>query len=187
MNISSGSTHNKFMKYAQRKATGHVFIGNFMNTRIIFIALVMVLSSCEKQEYEQADTIYINGSIITIDDQNPTSETVATRNGLIHSLGSNKDIQKLKGAKTKVVDLKSKTMVPGFIDAHSHFAGVGTQAIVANLLPAPDGLVNNIKDLQKELRNFLKHSSIAKDYNVVMGLTMMILNLMKGVTLIVTI
>ena len=59
--------------------------------------------------------------------------------------------------------------MPGFIDAHSHFAGVGTQSIVANLLPSPDGPVNTIEDLQNALRDFLNNSPIARDYRVVIG------------------
>ena len=140
-----------------------------MNIKTVFLALMVTLSSCSKDDQRQADTIYINGNIITIDDKNPTAEAVAAKDGLIHSVGSNKDIRKLKGQITKVIDLQGKTLVPGFIDAHSHFAGVGTQSIVANLLPAPDGPVNTIADLQNELREFLKHSSIAKDYKVVIG------------------
>lgn len=140
-----------------------------MIKKTISLVLIVALSSCSNQENEKADTIYINGNVITIDDKNPTAEAVASKDGIIHSVGSNNDIKKFKGPKTKVVDLKGKTLVPGFIDAHSHFAGVGTQSIVANLLPAPDGPVNTIAELQDELRDFIKHSSIAKDYKVVIG------------------
>jgi predicted amidohydrolase YtcJ len=140
-----------------------------MNIKTIFLVLIIALSSCGEQEQEKADTIYINGNVITIDDKNPTAEAVASKDGLILSVGSNKDILKFKGPNTKIIDLYSKTLVPGFIDAHSHFAGVGTQSIVANLLPAPDGTVNNIAELQNQLREFLEHSSIAKDYKVVIG------------------
>jgi predicted amidohydrolase YtcJ len=140
-----------------------------MNIKTIFLVLIIALSSCGEQEQEKADTIYINGNVITIDDKNPTAEAVASKDGLILSVGSNKDILKFKGPNTKIIDLYSKTLVPGFIDAHSHFAGVGTQSIVANLLPAPDGTVNTIAELQNQLREFLEHSSIAKDYKVVIG------------------
>jgi predicted amidohydrolase YtcJ len=140
-----------------------------MNIKIILLVSIVTLSSCSQQEYEKADTIYVNGNVITMDDQNPSGEAVASKDGLIHSVGSNKDILKFKGPNTQIIDLSGKTLVPGFIDAHSHFAGVGTQSIVANLLPAPDGPVNTIAELQDQLREFLKNSSIAKDYKVVIG------------------
>jgi predicted amidohydrolase YtcJ len=142
---------------------------NFMNIKIILLVSIVALSSCSKQEHEKVDTIYINGNVITMDDQNPSGEAVASKDGLIHSVGSKQDILQFKGPNTKIIDLSGKTLVPGFIDAHSHFAGVGTQSIVANLLPAPDGPVNTIAELQNQLRKFLKNSSIAKDYKVVIG------------------
>jgi len=76
---------------------------------------------------------------------------------------------KYKSTETTVIDLGSKTVVPGFIDAHSHFSGVGTQAIVANLLPAPDGAVNTIAELQATLRSYMDSSPIVKNYNVAIG------------------
>ncbi|MFT6326227.1 MAG: putative amidohydrolase YtcJ, partial [Crocinitomicaceae bacterium] len=140
-----------------------------MYIKYLILSLAFLLSSCSKQKQEYVDSIYINGSIITIDDKKPTAEAVSAKDGLIYSVGSNKDIEKLRGPKTKVFDLIGKTLVPGFVDAHSHFSGVGTQAIVANLLPSPDGPVNTIADLQNELRVFLKNSQIVKDYKVVIG------------------
>ena len=140
-----------------------------MNIKYVLLILVIALAACTQKDHEQADTIYINGNIITIDDTNPTAEAIATKNGLIQGVGTYKEILKLKGKKTKLVDLKGTTLVPGFVDAHSHFAGVGTQSIVANLLPAPDGHVNTIADLQNELRYFLDNSPIAKNYQVVIG------------------
>lgn len=137
--------------------------------RIILCVLICFMASCSKKPVDFADTIYIGGNIITISDKQPIVQAVAAKNGLIYGVGSNEQILKLKGPNTKVVALEGKTLVPGFIDAHSHFAGVGTQSMVANLLPAPDGPVNNISDLQNALKNFHKNSPIAKNYNVVIG------------------
>lgn len=125
--------------------------------------------SCSEKPVDFADTIYTGGNIITIKDKQPLVQAVAAKHGLIYDVGSNEQVLKLKGPNTKVVALEGKTLVPGFIDAHSHFAGVGTQSIVANLLPAPDGPVNNISDLQNALKDFHKNSPIAKNYNVIIG------------------
>jgi hypothetical protein len=84
-------------------------------------------------------------------------------------VGNDQDILKYRNTETKVVDLNGKTVVPGFIDAHSHFGGVGTQAIVANLLPMPDGPVNTIADLQTTMRNYIQSSPIVKNYNIAIG------------------
>ncbi|MFT5136129.1 MAG: putative amidohydrolase YtcJ [Arenicella sp.] len=143
-----------------------------MNKKLInlfLISSVLFLASCGKDETNYAEAIYINGNVITIDDKNPHAEAMATKHGLIIAVGSTKEIFDFKGPLTSVIDLNNKTIVPGFIDAHSHFAGVGTQAIVANLLPAPDGPVNTIEDLQESLRDFMKTSPIVKNYDVVIG------------------
>ena len=140
-----------------------------MKIVITLIVVILFLISCTKQTTEYADKIYVNGIIITVDDQRPQAQAVATKNGLIMAVGTRDNIEQFNGPNTVVSDLEGQTLVPGFIDAHSHFAGVGTQSIVANLLPAPDGPVNSIKDLQDVLTDFLNNSQIAKDYKVVIG------------------
>ena len=45
-----------------------------MNIKTVFLVLIVALSSCSKEAHEVADTIYINGNIITIDDNNPAAE-----------------------------------------------------------------------------------------------------------------
>ena len=132
----------------------------------IFISLV---TACAQEPNDYADTVYIHGNIITVNDAQPFAEALATKDGLILGVGDTEALLRLKGPLTKIVDLAGATVVPGFIDAHSHFAGVGTQAIVANLLPAPDGPVNTIADLQSEIRHFIKTSPIVKNYNVAIG------------------
>ncbi len=72
------------------------------------------------------DIIYVNGVIVTMDDtrinDNPGSivQAMAVRDETIIALGSNTDIQKLKGPKTEVVDLQGNQVLPGLIDSHKH-------------------------------------------------------------------
>ena len=135
----------------------------------LIFSLMVFLFSCSDKPINFADTIYTNGNVITVDDSLPNAQAVAAKDGLIYEVGSNEKILKLKGPETKVIDLEDNTLIPGFVDAHSHFAGVGMQSIVASLLPAPDGQVNTIADLQNELRDFYKNSPIVKDHNVIIG------------------
>jgi len=99
-----------------------------------------------------ADLILRGGEIITVNDRQPQAEAVAIRNGVILAAGDDKDILKLKGTNTKVIDLGGKTLVPGFIDAHGHIFNAGVQSLAANLLAAPDGDVRDIASLQAKLR-----------------------------------
>ena len=98
--------------------------------------IIAVLSGCTEPV---ANSIYINGQIISVNDNIGTVEAIAVKDGNIIALGSNSDIRKYQGETTKLINLQGKTMLPGFVDAHSHLSGVAIQAVSANLLPAPDG------------------------------------------------
>lgn len=117
-----------------------------------------------------ADTIYLGGTILTVDDKVPTAEAVAVKNGKIVAVGTRAAVHKAEhGAKTVIVDLKGRTMVPGFFDAHSHFTGVGLQAVSANLLSPPDGPVQSIADIQRVMRAFIASSPEVKAVGLAIG------------------
>ena len=101
-----------------------------------------------------ADTIYRNANVITVNDAQPSAEAVAILDGKILGVGSNEDVLQLASDRTKMVDLKGLTMVPGFIDAHGHVMNTGLQAVSANLLSPPDGPVTDIASLQDDLRRW---------------------------------
>ena len=103
---------------------------------------------------EAADKLFMNGKIITVDDNNPRASTVATRDGRIVYVGDLRGAQPLVGDATEKVDLAGKTLVPGFVDAHGHVVTAGLQAASANLLPAPDGPVNSFADLVATLQQW---------------------------------
>jgi predicted amidohydrolase YtcJ len=67
-----------------------------------------------------ADMVFVNGAIITMDDKRPLVEAVAVRGGRILAAGSLKEVERLKGSATQVVDLAGKTMLPGFVEPHIH-------------------------------------------------------------------
>ena len=67
-----------------------------------------------------ADTIFLNGEFYTVEASQPWAEAVAVKDGRFISVGSNAEIEKLKGPGTQTVDLKGKFAMPGFIDAHTH-------------------------------------------------------------------
>ncbi|MDQ3548124.1 MAG: amidohydrolase, partial [Chloroflexota bacterium] len=75
-----------------------------------------------------ADLLFINGRVLTIDPSRPRAESVAVRDGKILAVGSNDDLAGLRGALTRVVDLDGATLMPGFIDAHTHFVS-GSQTL----------------------------------------------------------
>ena len=69
-----------------------------------------------------ADTIYVGGDIVTVNDAIPRAEALAVKDGKILAVGARADIEEMhKGAATRIVDLAGKTLLPGFLDAHSHY------------------------------------------------------------------
>lgn len=133
-------------------------------------SLLISLMGCEKNVPKPAaTTIYTNGQIITVDDNVGTVEAIAIKDGRIIALGSTEKLRHFQGDNTEIVNLEGKTMLPGFVDAHSHLSAVAIQANAANLLPAPDGPVNNIPELQQALRDYMLNSDIVREHNLVMG------------------
>lgn len=73
--------------------------------------------------------IYTGGDIVTINDAQPTAEAVAVKDGKLLAVGDRQAIEgRHKGGKTKLIDLAGKTLMPGFLDAHSHYFGSLTVA-----------------------------------------------------------
>jgi predicted amidohydrolase YtcJ len=71
-----------------------------------------------------ADTIYINGNVLTVDPAKPYAAAFATDNGRFSAIGSTAEIRRLATPATKIVDLKGMTVTPGFNDVHLHPTGV---------------------------------------------------------------
>ena len=129
------------------------------STRIPFALSSLALTGCFSDETKQAgavaepikvtaaDKIFFGGDILTMAGDTPEyAEAIATLGEKIIYAGSKEGAMEHKFGKTQLVDLKGKALLPGFIDPHSHVYGVGFQAMVANVLPAPDGQADTVDD-----------------------------------------
>ncbi|CAN5239052.1 amidohydrolase [soil metagenome] len=98
---------------------------------------ILMLTACatleRKTEYNQADLILINGNIITLEENLPTAEAIAIRGGIIEEVGTNDQIRALAGPDSKTIDLNGATVIPGFIEGHGHFLGLGEMQRVVDL------------------------------------------------------
>jgi predicted amidohydrolase YtcJ len=103
---------------------------------------------------EAADVIFYNGSILTMNDNQPEVEAIAIKEGKIIAVGKKADILQKSGNATNKIDLSGKTMLPGFFDSHGHAWLVGFQSLTANLLPPPDGKGKDIESLITLLRDW---------------------------------
>ena len=122
---------------------------------LVSVSILSVMG-CSPAEYgpagaDAADSIYTNGTIITVDADESIAEAVAVKDGKILTVGSAEVVMATRGENTQVVNLEGKTMTPGFIDAHGHLKNVGFQALSANLLPPPDADVDSLAVLQEKL------------------------------------
>jgi len=103
-----------------------------LKLKFAFVLACALIMGCGSQE--GADMIFINGSVYTVDKSNPEVEAVAVVDGMITAVGSNSEINKLKGSNTKVVDLKGKTMTPGLVESHAHLMGIGYNKLELDLM-----------------------------------------------------
>lgn len=76
-----------------------------------------------------ADTLFVNGKIVTLDPAESLAEAVAVRGGRIVATGPNDSVRALAGPGTKTVDLGGRTVVPGFIESHCHSLGAARAAL----------------------------------------------------------
>jgi predicted amidohydrolase YtcJ len=117
-----------------------------------------------------ADTIYTGGPILTIDDSLPRAESVAVKNGTILKVGPLSEVMTHQGDATKVFDLEGRSLLPGFVDSHGHVVMGGLQALSANLLAPPDGVVTDIEDIQETLKAWAEDNATAvRAVNLIVG------------------
>ncbi|WP_367066399.1 amidohydrolase [Oryzisolibacter sp. LB2S] len=122
---------------------------------IVLLAPLLLLGACgsDAENPNAAQTVYHNGNIITVDDNDRVVQSIAIRDGKIVDVGSDTDMQSYIGKGTAVIDLAGKTMIPGIYDAHSHFTMAGTNELYdANLNSAPIGDIESMSDLLDRLR-----------------------------------
>ena len=82
---------------------------------------------------EDADLIFLNGNIYTVNERQPHAEAVAIRRDRIVFVGASDDARKLASTKTHIVDLHGATVVPGMTDSHCHIFGIGEREMTLNL------------------------------------------------------
>lgn len=81
-----------------------------------------------------ADLVLRNGKIVTVDEKIGEVQALAVRGGRIVAVGSNDDIGRHIGPATKVIDLKGRLAIPGFIEGHGHFSGIGSAKMQLDLM-----------------------------------------------------
>ncbi|MBA3884435.1 MAG: amidohydrolase [Acidobacteria bacterium] len=105
-----------------------------MRKLVVIIALVAAAavagtaarSGVARQASAQAaDLVLINGKIVTVHEGRPEAQALAVRGDRIAALGSTDEIKRHIGEQTQTIDLQGQLVIPGFIEGHGHFMGVG--------------------------------------------------------------
>jgi len=126
------------------------------------VASAVLATGCRPREpVRSADTIYTGGDIVTVNDAQPSVEALAVKDGKILALGTRADIEKsYRGAATTTIDLGGKTLVPGFVDGHSHFMDALAAAGRANVSAPPVGTASNAGEIVVVLQSFAQHKGV---------------------------
>lgn len=143
-----------------------------MKPFLFLLLLVTLISSsiiCSGQDShsdhdcQEADILFVNGKVITMDETSPFAKGVAVKNGrILKVLGSKKNnIFCNVGKDTKVANLRGKFLIPGFVDAHSHFSMTAVaQNLGFSISPPPFGSVTTIPQMLQNAKDYILNNNI---------------------------
>ncbi len=100
---------------------------------VIFIFLLPAYNAILRDYTNAPSTIYTNANILTLEEEIPTAAAMLVEDGKIKAIGSEEEIMAMKKPIIKVVDLKGATVLPGFIDVHTHAALSAVMAEMVDL------------------------------------------------------
>jgi predicted amidohydrolase YtcJ len=109
----------------------------FLAPAIVAVSLVAALRVPAAQQVEPADLVLTNGKIITLEAP-AEAAAIASRGSRIVAIGSADEIKAYVGPKTELIDLRGQTVIPGFVEGHGHFVGVGESRLQLNLAKVAD-------------------------------------------------
>ncbi|MEQ8245355.1 amidohydrolase family protein, partial [Fulvivirga sp.] len=123
-------------------------MNRYLKSLLNLFLVSIVLFSCSDKELPVAATILKNGNIYTVDENNMKAEAIAILGDRILDVGTSADMEKYKGENTKIIDLKGKTLTPGFIEGHGHFMGLGYNELNLDLMDVKsyDELVERVEE-----------------------------------------
>ena len=136
---------------------------NWKTIAVVLLALLtgvtVLLRIATRVPQPPEHQVFINGDILTMDSQNRVVEAISVRKDRIEALGGTDDIMALVDNATEVVDLRGRTLLPGFVDAHGHFPYSGFSVLAASLYSPPVGEVETMAQLQAELSRWVEKTA----------------------------
>ncbi|NTU51140.1 MAG: amidohydrolase family protein, partial [Candidatus Aminicenantes bacterium] len=109
----------------------------FVAVLVAVFAVLFIVNRRMRSTVEPASLVLINGKIVTVDDRVPASSWIAVRGDRIAALGSEpKGYTRYVGDGTEIVDLGGALAIPGLIESHGHFTGLGSSKMILDLSKA---------------------------------------------------
>jgi len=120
----------------------------------IALALGVGLLEAPLAQCQSADLVLRNGRVVTLEQAAPEAQALAARGGKIVAIGTSEAMAKFIGPSTRVVDLRGRLAIPGFIEGHGHFTALGASKMMLDLRDAKnwDEIVAMVAAATKEAK-----------------------------------
>ena len=130
----------------------------------IYIPGSGVVEEVEVPQSKPLVVVYYGGDIITMDGDSPRYvEAVVQKDGKIDFVGRKADALRKYGKDARLIDLKGSTMLPGFLDPHSHFMFALRMVNQVNVAAPPVGTATNIVQIIEKLQEYVEQKHIPDD------------------------
>src|SRR5688572_12763643 len=106
--------------------------------RLAIITTLPLVAACEQNvpAADAATLVLRNGKIVTVDSARPEAQAIAVKGSTILAVGTNDEIARYIGDDTEVIDLNGRVAMPGFIESHGHYLGLGRSKMILDLTTA---------------------------------------------------
>jgi predicted amidohydrolase YtcJ len=117
-------------------------------------ALAVAASPLAAQGTARADLVLLNGHVVTVDSARPEAEAIAMRGDRILAVGTSAEMRKLAAPTARIIDLGGRLAMPGFIEGHGHYMGLGESKLILDLTTARtwDDIVAMVGDAARKAK-----------------------------------
>jgi predicted amidohydrolase YtcJ len=125
-----------------------------LSLAFLFVVSGLAAAVAYQPQADPADLVLTNGKIVTMERSAPQAQAIAVRGGRIVAVGDDAAVRARIGPATQVIDLERRLVVPGFIESHGHFTGVGEAELQLKLMPAQswDDIVAMVANAAKQAK-----------------------------------